>query len=52
MNGFPMANWFCYGRFSLVGVGVGGENHTKMNINYPPRGLQLCAKACVIKNAC
>ena len=28
MTGFPMADWFSYGRFSM-GVGLEGENHTK-----------------------
>ena len=39
MTGFPMGSWFLYGRFSAGcagGGGVEGQNHTHIEINYPP----------------
>ena len=29
-----------------------GENHTQINIYYPPRILQVCGQVCLIKNTC
>ena len=52
MTGFAMASWFSYGRFSVGGGGLEGENHSQIKINYPPHILQLCGQVCLIKNTC